>query len=545
MKRNFKGLVMAAMVTLPQMLWAEDVAVIIANDTYEAQPSVQDGTRVIGLQDSFRQAGFAVQVLRNTTVPVAAEDANRLWARLNNADRLVVVLSGHMVNAHGQTYLLHSNAQALSPLSLGQAGLPIAPYLDLAAQRHGDALVVVADDGRSQGRGDGISDGVEIPDLPQGVTWISGAPRDVAEFVAGRVMQPGVSMFDAAQQAPGSIKVLGFVPRSQAFVRDETLTQPPAQTEFALWQFVRQQNTADGYADYLTRFPNGQFAVEARQREANLRLTPADRARLVEEALGLNRNQRRAIQRQLSLLGFDTRGVDGVFGPNTRTATTAWQNSIGLTGYGYWTANQITQLEAAAAIRAEELRIEAEKRRLIAEAEDRNFWNQSGASGDEAGVRAYLQKYPDGLFSKDAKALLAEIERERRRLAEAEERDAWNAAVMQGTADSYLAYLNTYPNGLFREEAQARYQSLTAPEVPQDVVNAAKNEESRLSLNGFSRQLIEAQLRSLNLDPGRVDGKFTDETRRALRNYQRASGLVPTGYVTRNTVVRLLASAVD
>ena len=38
---------------------------------------------------------------------------------------------------------------------------------------------------------------------------------------------------------------------------------------------------------------------------------------------------------------------------------------------------------------------------------------------------------------------------------------------------------------------------------------AARREEDSLRLNNFRRQLIEGQLRSLNLDPGAVDGTFT------------------------------------
>ena len=56
--------------------------------------------------------------------------------------------------------------------------------------------------------------------------------------------------------------------------------------------------------------------------------------------------------------------------------------------------------------------------------------------------------------------------------------------------------------------------------------------------------MIERQLRALGLEPGAVDGRFDRDTRRALRRFQRANELPVTGFVTRSTIVRLLASAV-
>jgi len=53
--------------------------------------------------------------------------------------------------------------------------------------------------------------------------------------------------------------------------------------------------------------------------------------------------------------------------------------------------------------------------------------------------------------------------------------------------------------------------------------------------------LIEGKLASLGLDPGDADGDFTDDTRRALRTYQRDRGLAETGFLDQATVSRLLA----
>jgi len=65
---------------------------------------------------------------------------------------------------------------------------------------------------------------------------------------------------------------------------------------------------------------------------------------LTETALELDRTGRISVQRRLNLLGHDTRGVDGVFGPGTRAGLTQWQYKNGLPVTGYLAADQLAVL---------------------------------------------------------------------------------------------------------------------------------------------------------------------------------------------------------
>ena len=65
-----------------------------------------------------------------------------------------------------------------------------------------------------------------------------------------------------------------------------------------------------------------------------------------EADLGLSLQQRRAVQAGLTQRGFDTRGVDGVFGQGTRNAIAAWQRANDLEATGYLTAAQYDRLVA-------------------------------------------------------------------------------------------------------------------------------------------------------------------------------------------------------
>lgn len=63
-----------------------------------------------------------------------------------------------------------------------------------------------------------------------------------------------------------------------------------------------------------------------------------------ERLLSLTYEERREVQRLLSLLGYNTRGIDGSFGTNTRRALASWQFDQGLRASGYLTADQLRAL---------------------------------------------------------------------------------------------------------------------------------------------------------------------------------------------------------
>ena len=63
-----------------------------------------------------------------------------------------------------------------------------------------------------------------------------------------------------------------------------------------------------------------------------------------ERLLSLTSEERREVQRRLTSLGYNTRGVDGAFGANTRRALAAWQGDQGLRESGYLTADQLRSI---------------------------------------------------------------------------------------------------------------------------------------------------------------------------------------------------------
>ena len=96
---------------------------------------------------------------------------------------------------------------------------------------------------------------------------------------------------------------------------------------------------------------------------------------------------------------------------------------------------------------------------------------------------------------------------------------------------------------LFRQ-AEARIAALTQEAQGATTQAEAAAAEARLNLNPITTRLVEARLRQLGLDPGAVDGQIDENTRRALRRYQRARDLPVTGYLSEQTLVRLLADSI-
>jgi peptidoglycan hydrolase-like protein with peptidoglycan-binding domain len=315
-------------------------------------------------------------------------------------------------------------------------------------------------------------------------------------------------------------------------------TENERAAETTLWGGAQALDTADAYRNYLTRYPDGVYVAQAEALILEITTEPDRAERLAEDALAMSRDDRRDIQRDLTILSFDPCGIDGIFGPGTRAAVTNWQQQNGFTQSSYLTREQINRLDAQAARRAAELEAEAERARAEKERLDRAFWVETGAQGDEPGLRAYLERFPDGAFAGQATEQLGEIEFAKRQAAVAEDKAAWDQAADTNTAGGYQTYLQVFPTGAFAAEAGARIAAINAPEPSDDAAIAA---ETPLGLDGITLRLIEARLAQLGLEPGAVDGGLDVDSRRAIRNFQQDRKLNITGFIDEETIVRLLA----
>jgi hypothetical protein len=128
-------------------------------------------------------------------------------------------------------------------------------------------------------------------------------------------------------------------------------TSGGSDVELEFWRSVKESNKPEELNAYLTNYPNGQFKSLALARIASLENGPStttrnlttgiDPATFTEEAnqttedqIGLEKGQRRDVQRRLNGLGFDTK-VTGKFDDSTRAVITRWQAARGYPKSGF------------------------------------------------------------------------------------------------------------------------------------------------------------------------------------------------------------------
>lgn len=527
---------------------AEDTALILGSDDYQSLGDLRGGTQVLDAANDFRDLGFSTRALRNAGAEPARDALDRFTGDSDGSERVVVALSGRFVTDGDRSWYMLSDSEDPSLFGLENDAVSLESILRVLGDQQGRAVLLLgADPEANEELGAYLSEGVSGLDVPQGVTVFRGAPSRIGGFLEDEVARPGADLMAAARDA-GGISVEGYAPSNLTFVPEGYAPAPRAsydsEAEAQLWGAADGADTLDGYQDYLANYPQGPHADEAQARIEAILDEPNRQARLNEEALDLSEEARQEIQRDLTLLDYDTRGIDGIFGPGTRGGISAWQAANDVEETSYLTREQIDRLDAQAARRQAQLEAEAEERRQAQARRDQTFWEETGAQGDEAGYRAYLEKFPDGQHAETARQNLDAIEEEKRGVAQAEERRAWDNARQANGIPAYRNYLDKYPKGTFVEEAKTRIAALRQQRQEEQQNAQARQAEQQLGLNPVTAQLVEAKLSDLGLEPGKVDGTFDDATRRALRRYQGARDLPSTGYLNEATVVRLLADSV-
>jgi hypothetical protein len=137
---------------------------------------------------------------------------------------------------------------------------------------------------------------------------------------------------------------------------------PASEVELEFWRSVKDSSKPEELNAYLTNYPNGTFKSLALARIASLQDGPStatrnlstgiDPATFTEEAdqaaedqIGLDRSQRRDVQRRLSGLGFDARAT-GKFDEATRAVIARWQAARGYPRTGFINALQLKALQS-------------------------------------------------------------------------------------------------------------------------------------------------------------------------------------------------------
>ena len=544
-----RGLILGtALTVIAATAGAEDAAVFLGVERYRSLERVIGGADVGRAGRQLAAAGYLGEVLINEDARDMRAALAQFQAQAGDADRLLVALSGQFVTDGTRRWLLSAQAPRPTAFDVAQEAISVETILQVLAQVPGRAILVIgAENTAGRAYDEVLRQGVGVLNIPQGVTVIRTAPRYVDDLLEDVILAPGRNVIvDVARSRDYAIE--GFRPKRlvmqpadmpvdpQAPVRDDLAAQQSA------WARARAADTLRGYQAYLRQFPAGDHAKTAEEAIQSIQNEPHRAARLTEEALKLDREARRSVQSDLSILGYNTRGVDGIFGRGSRSAVKNWQQQNGFTQTSYLTDEQIIRIEAQANRRSAELEAEAARKRAQQLRRDRAYWDETGASGQEGDLRAYVERFPDGIYADEANQTLKAIERVKLQQAAQADRDAWNQARQLNSMNAYLRYAEQNRQGAFIDEARARAQALQQQSQNETQNAAAIAAENRLSLTPLTRRLVEARLTQLRHGPGAVDGTFDGETRRAIRRFQQSRGLPETGYLDQVAVVQLLVS---
>jgi peptidoglycan hydrolase-like protein with peptidoglycan-binding domain len=478
----------------PGAVLAADIALVIGNSEYQKAPKAKTAERdAREIAAALRDGGYDVTLGIDMTRREMRNQISRFARKVSSADRVVIYFSGHAMRSDGVTYLAPIDQRNDTLVQVMMDGVPLDLVLRTAQRRAGRSVVFI--------------DAAQY----NGFTPNANSEPGLASITPGE----GVLVVSAA--APGRA-VRRRAGRTSRFARDvvRAFLSPGSRAMDA----ARDMRNPAWYTGSvrprlrLVRRGGAGGGVSAPDSPAN-----------IEAALGLSHAQRRDIQESLSLLGHDPRGIDGKFGPGSRTAIRLWQRANNLTETGYLDAEQVALLHRQSA--------EASS----PEDRDNDYWAETGARGTADGYRAYLREYNNGLHAVEARDALKEIAKAGTDAAARRERQVWRDARYSDRPSDYRNYLERYPTGIWQPKAEQRLAELTgtgaAPADP-----AA--EEAALGLTRNDRLSIEQRLNYLGFPPGTQDGFFDSSTRWAIEGYQRNRGFEPTGYLSHPVITRIV-----
>ncbi len=612
---NFIKLGLAALLMSSTAAWAEGrAALVIGNAAYAHAPRALSAEQdVQAVADALDAAGYEVTFGLDLDRREMRAAMDQFAAAIDRADEIVIYYTGHAVRMAGRTFLAPTDFNPTGPVAVAMDGAPLSALEAMLAAKPGAAVMFI--DGAQR---DGFSPstfaepGLAALTAPKGALIVSAAEpgravnrsrwrmSDFATTVVERFLSEGVRAMDVARNVSAPIWATGGVNAALALAPRQTAagasrSDVAQQIELEFWRSTEASGTRADYEAYLRRYPNGLFVDIARNRLGRAATsdpqpqptatTSTTRAAAAENALRLSRDDRRRIQEDLTELGYDTNGVDGLFGRGTRGAIRGWQASEELPSTGYLDDEQVRILAENAEISRAERQRAAEENSRRSQADlyeqDEDDWRSSREVHSYAGYQRYLKLHPNGRYANEARRILAEAD-------QAAEEDLWAEVRRINNRAAYENYLDRYPRGRYTRDAERRYNDLLAIERRQQaevdayarriasawreaerantpkayriflesypdsryadeaqrrrsglVDDQRKDREKALALTRNEWLSIEQRLSLLGFRVGEINGKPGNQLRSAVKDYRRSRGLPVHSYVDRK-FVRLL-----
>ncbi len=314
----------------------------------------------------FFYAGHGIAVDgSNYLLPVDADIKSEMDVKLGNAINIDVTLDQTMSDAKVKLVFLDAcrDNPFAAKIRSSAASRSVSVQTGLAEMKSGEGTLIAFATGPGQTALDGpegthspftralmdnlIKPGVEIQ---QAMTMVRAEVNE--ETNKGQLPWDHTNLIGSVYLNP--VAAPAGAPAGEAANAPNT-PAPAASTtseiEVEFWRSVKDSNKPEELNAYLTTYPDGEFKSLALARIASLQNGPSTATRnlttgvdpatftdeatqLTEDQIGLDKGQRRDVQRRLTGLGFDTK-ASGRFDDDTRAVIRRWQAARGYPSTGF------------------------------------------------------------------------------------------------------------------------------------------------------------------------------------------------------------------
>jgi uncharacterized caspase-like protein len=297
----------------------------------------------------------------NYLLPVDADIKSEMDVKLGNAVNVDVTLEQTMADAKVKLVFLDAcrDNPFASKIKSNSPTRSLSVQQGLAEMKSGEGTLIAFATGPGQTALDGevgtnspftralmaniAAPGVEIQQAMTQVRAQVNEETNKNQLPWGHTNLIGSVYLNPAPAAPGAVVEAPNTPA--------VTTGPVSEVELEFWRSIKDSNKPEELNAYLTNYPNGTFKSLALARIAALQDGPSTATRnlttgidpltfteeasqTTEDQIGLDKNQRRDVQRRLNGLGFDTK-VSGRFDEATRAVITRWQAARGYPKTGF------------------------------------------------------------------------------------------------------------------------------------------------------------------------------------------------------------------
>jgi hypothetical protein len=310
--------------------------------------------------------GIAVDGI-NYLLPVDADIKSEMDVKLGNAINVDLTLDQTMTAAKVKLVFLDAcrDSPFAEKIKAAAGARSVSVQTGLAEMKSGEGTLIAFATGPGQTALDG-QEGTNSPftralmanitqpgvEIQQAMTQVRAQVHE--ETKNGQLPWGHTNLIGAvylnpvAPPAGASAAVAGNTPVSTVGAASEV--------ELEFWRSIKDSNRPEELSAYLTSYPKGQFKSIALARIASLANGPSTTTRNLsafdpatstdpatsadeatqetEDQIGLDKGKRRAVQRRLTSLGFDTK-VNGKFDAPTRAVIMRWQAARGYPKTGF------------------------------------------------------------------------------------------------------------------------------------------------------------------------------------------------------------------